>query len=108
MKILEQVENIMKFSHAARNSDKELLVIYMQKFGLDLTPRQVELFKKMPSVETIRRSRQIIQEQGKYPADPAVDEARFKKYQEVKYNIKQEEPEKLLEAQGYKVLEWGE
>lgn len=108
MKILDQVENILKASHAARNSDKELLIIYMMKFGMGLTSRQIELFKKMPSVETIRRSRQIIQEQGKYPADPEVDKARFEKYKQVKDGIHYVEPEELLEKQGIRVLPWGQ
>lgn len=84
MKVVDQVENILKASHKARNSDKELLIIYMQKFGLELTPRQVELFKEMPSTETIRRVRQQLQMEGKYPASEEVDNARFEKYKEVK------------------------
>ena len=108
MKISERVENILKASVAARNSDKELLIIYMQKSGMELTPKQIELFKEMPAMETIRRVRQNLQEQGKYPASQKVEEARYKKYQQVKQNISYQEPEKLLEAQGYKILEWGE
>lgn len=88
MKISDQVEGILRVSQAARNSDKELLIIYMAKFGLGLTKEQEDKFRKMPSVETIRRTRQALQEHGKYPADPEVEEQRFEKYRRVKQNIK--------------------
>jgi len=84
MKISNQVENILSVSKKARNSDKELLIIYMQKFGLDLSPQQIELFKKMPSAETITRCRRLLQEEGKYLPTKEVDQARFEKYQEFK------------------------
>jgi len=103
---MEQVANILKVSSAARNSDRELLILYMQKFGMELTLKQIEKFRKMPSTETIRRSRQAIQEQGKYLASPAVEEERFRKYKQMK-NMPFEDPEELLKKQGYTVRPWG-
>lgn len=88
LKISEQVENILRVSHAARNSDRELLILYMAKFGMGLTKEQEDKFRKMPSTETIRRTRQALQEQGKYPADKEVDEARFQKYRKMRYEYK--------------------
>jgi hypothetical protein len=108
MKIMNQVENILKVSQAARNSDKDLLVIYMQKMGMRLSLEQIAIFRKMPSTETIRRSRQAIQEQGRYLPSKEVEEMRFKKFQEVKGGIGLVEPEVLLEKQGYVVRPWGE
>jgi len=108
LKISEQVENILKFSKDARNSDKELIILYMQKFGMDLTPQQIQTFREMPSTETIRRVRQQLQEQGKYEADDSVNEARYNKFTKVRANIKSENAESLIEKQGYKVLPWGE
>lgn len=108
MNVATRVENILRASRAARNSDTELLIIYMQKSGMDLSPLQMDKFRNMPSPETIRRTRQKLQEQGKFPADEAVDKARFEKYRAVKSNIKSESPEKLLEAQGYHVKPYGE
>lgn len=98
----------MKVSHKARNDDKELLVIYMQKFGMGLSAKQIEVFRKMPSMETIRRSRQIIQEQGRWRADEEVEQARYEKYKDVKRGIHHEDVEQLLEKQGYKILPWKE
>lgn len=112
MKISERVENILRASTKARNSDKELLVIYMQKSGMELNPKQIEIFKSMPSMETIRRIRQKLQEQGKYPADSVVEEARYQKFVKVKYGINHEEPEDLIERDlaklGYKIKPFGE
>ena len=85
MKINRQVENILSVSHRARNDDKELLIIYMQKFGMELTDKQVELFKHMPSAESITRARRNIQEQGKYVASDAVDKHRFDRYMNFKH-----------------------
>jgi hypothetical protein len=108
MKVQDQVENILKVSGKARNSDRELLIIYMQKFGLELTERQEAKLRDMPAFETIRRVRQKLQEEGKYPASKEVEEARYNKYKNVKHNIQYENPEVLLEQQGYKVLPWGQ
>lgn len=108
MNITQQVESILRHSRQARNSDDELEIIFMQKSGMNLTPEQIKIFKEMPTMETIRRTRQKLQEQGKYEADHSVNEARYAKYQNVRANIQSEDPEKLLEAQGKIVLPWGQ
>lgn len=102
MTTAEQVENILKFSHKARNSDTELLIVYMQKYGLNLTDAQIQKLKEMPSSETITRIRRKLQEQGKYPADQDVNEARYEKFKEY------QDPEKILERKGYYVRPFGE
>ena len=108
MNITDRVEAILKHDQQSRNSDKRLLVVYMQKAGMELTPKQIEIFKQMPSMETIRRIRQKLQEEGRYPASEAVDKARFDKYQKVKYGVNSETPEALLESKGYRILPFGE
>ena len=108
MNVTERVRAILRASHAARNYDKELWLIYAQKSGMQLSEAQISVYKSMPSSETIRRTRQKLQMDGLYPADPEVDEARYKKYVHTKYNIVDDDPEKLLEAQGIKVLPWGQ
>lgn len=108
MKILEQVESILKCVPKTRDSDKELMIVFMAKSGMNLTQMQESVFRKMASMETIRRSRQIIQEQGKYPASPEVEQERYNKFITVKQGIHYEDPEKLLEKQGYTVLPYGE
>jgi hypothetical protein len=108
MKINERVENILKVSRSARNSDKALLLIYMERSGIILTAEQKEIFNKLPAFETITRIRRILQEQGKYEPDHHVLEARYEKYKTVKEGIHYEDPEKLLESKGYRVLPFGE
>lgn len=107
MKISQQVENILRALPATRSSDKELEIVYMQKFGMNLSPDQIKKFRDMPSMETIRRSRQALQMQGKYPATPEVEKARYNKFIEMKQSAGFESPEEVLEKKGYKIAPWG-
>lgn len=84
MTVTQQVTNILQASRDARNSDRELIIIYMDKFGMELTEKQKLLFREMPSTETIRRIRQKLQEDGQYPAEENVDKARFEKHKEMR------------------------
>lgn len=104
----ERVEAILKAVPKTRDSDKELLIIYCQKAGLELTDRQIAKLRQMPSSDTITRIRRKLQEQGKYPASESVNNARYEKYKSVRENINHESPEQLLERQGVVVLPWGE
>lgn len=116
MNITERVKNIMQAVPATRSSDKELLIVYMQKAGMDLTPSQIAMYKELPSMETIRRIRQKIQENGELLATPEVEKARFEKYKKTKGAIgvtNAVEAEELLDGtlvlpDGTKVLPYGE
>ncbi len=108
MSVTKDVENLLRDYSVCRDSDKALLVYYLQSKGMNLTKEQMLLFKKLPSMETIRRTRQVLQERGKYPASPKVEEARYEKYKEMRYNIQQDDPEKILESKGYVIREWGQ
>lgn len=99
MNVQERVKSILGYSHRARNSDKELWIIYAQKSGMNLTPEQVEVFRKMPASETIRRTRQVLQQKGLYPADQKVDAARFEKFRQMRHRGT-ETPEQILEIKG--------
>ena len=96
MTITKRVENILEASHNARNSDIELQIIYMQKAGMHLSSSQIAVLKEMPSFETLRRIRQKLQEHGKYPADPEVNERRYRRFKKVRENISTVGPEELL------------
>lgn len=102
-----RVENIMRASRESRNSDIELYIIYCQKSGMNLTPNQMRILRDMPTMDTLTRIRRKLQEQGKYEADEAVNEARYKKFKHIKQNINYDSPEELLESQGYKVHPFG-
>jgi hypothetical protein len=107
MTIKERVENLLKASVKARNSDIELLILYMQKSGMELSEKQIEIFRKMPSAETITRIRRKLQEEGKYEASDAVNQARYdkmKEYQE-SFNKLAGDPIAQLAKLGYKIVE---
>lgn len=80
MRVNQRVENILAASAKARNSDKELLIIYMQKSGMELTEKQIEVFRNMPSADTITRVRRHLRESGKYLPTVEIDKHRFDRY----------------------------
>jgi hypothetical protein len=101
---LQRVEAILKASRLARNSDIELFIIYMQKAGMNLSNEQIQKFRELPDMQTLGRIRRKLQEQGKYEADPEVNEVRYNKFKQVKSEVKQDDPEKAVEALGYRVI----
>lgn len=105
---LQRVKNILEFVPKTRNSDIELLIIYWQKAGVNLSNEQIQKIKELPSPDTLTRIRRKIQENGEFPASKSVEDARFAKFKQVKQNIKSEDAEKLLEAKGIKVLPYGQ
>lgn len=65
-----------------RDSDKELLIQYMQRIlGMNLNAQQIDLIRTV-NFESIRRCRQKLQEQGKYWGSPEVmKKRRIKSYE---------------------------
>lgn len=111
MNVTKTVESILREHKQARNSDKALMAYYMQLSGMNLTKEQLMIFKDMPSMETIRRVRQKLQEDGKYPADATVATERQHKANVIQQTMpksKPEDVEKSLEARGYVIAPWGE
>lgn len=84
MTIAERVASILKHDTKSRDSDKRLMLVYMQRAGMNLSDEQVKLFYKLPSMETIRRTRQSLQMQGRYPASKVVEQQRYAKFQEMR------------------------
>lgn len=103
MNTKERVENLLKASVKARNSDIELLILYMQKSGMELSEKQIEIFRKMPSAETITRIRRKLQEEGKYEASDAVNQARYDKMKE--YQADYGDTPSYLKRLGYKIVD---
>lgn len=81
------IETILRDKPEARDNDKLLILYVWQAKGLRFTPEQVQKFKDMPSPETIRRGRQLLQEKGKYRASEEVEEKRYELYKETKQAI---------------------
>lgn len=104
MSITGDVENILSTSREARNSDKSLQITFMQKAGMGLSEGQIEAFKRMPSLETVRRIRQKLQEKGKYLADQKIKNERHWKalrMQQVSPKAKPKTIEKII-------IPWGQ
>jgi len=98
MTIKQRIKRILQDSREARNSDTELWLIYAQQEDLRLTERQKDIIRDMPSMETLRRTRQIIQNtEGSMRPDPTVDRARYSKYRAMRHNIHDEEPAQILQ-----------
>lgn len=68
---------------ALRDSDKALLLAFWEKEGLYLTNEQKWAFMHCTTAETITRARRDLKRQ--YPASEAVDQARFDKYQQYRF-----------------------
>lgn len=109
MTIAQQVESILKHVPKTRDSDKELMIVYMRKFGLELTPKQEELFREMPTAETLTRVRRKLQEDGKYQASAEVRAERdFKSMQMQQITPKANAHYVDVTMDGRQVLPWGE
>lgn len=85
MRINDKVEHLLRQSQDNRDSDKKLLLGVWEIEGLNLSATQKQLFmEKCTSAETITRARRALKD--KYPASEAVDNQRFEKYLDHKYN----------------------
>lgn len=111
MTTTQRVKAILEYSTAARNSDTALQIIYMQKAGMKLSPEQIETFRKLPSMETIRRIRQKLQESGKYTASPNIASQRRAKGEAIQQAIPTLSPEgteyHLTDERTYRITPWG-
>jgi len=77
------VKEILASYPETRSDDKKLILKVWEAQGLILTPEQKNLFKTCFSTETIRRTRQKIQEEGQFEATDEVKHARKKKEKEM-------------------------
>lgn len=78
------VTKILTENPECRNSDKELQIKAWEHQGLYLTPSQKNIFRQTISTETIRRTRQKLQEQGLFQPTTEVKKAR--QQQEMQYH----------------------
>jgi len=80
------VEMCLRDYPETRDSDRKLLVKVWEHCGLYLSEAQRHKFFGIASPESIRRTRQKIQESGKYPASDRVKHVRELKSQIVQQN----------------------
>ena len=84
----ETVEKVLSERPETRDNDRLLIMKVWEEQGLVLTPEQKHIFKNIASPETIRRTRQLLQEGGEYEASEKVSSARQGLEAETRSNIK--------------------
>lgn len=107
MRLLPLIEDILKYNPKARDSDRELLIEVMQRRGMNLSYSQIDKLRDI-NFESIRRTRQKLQEQGKYLPSPEVARQRRLKSMIMQQNApiaKPERVERLVEEQP-KAMPW--
>lgn len=93
--LIDNIEKVLRDLPESRDDDKVLIPYILNSYGLGLTPKQIAKFRDMPSTESIRRTRQKLQEQGKYPATDKSKNVRYNKSVNVAYKITKLKPEKV-------------
>lgn len=83
MQALQKVKRLLEWNQEYRDSDKKLLLAYWEGEGFVLSETQKSKFMNCTTAETITRARRALKAQ--YPASEAVDNARFKKYQQHRF-----------------------
>lgn len=66
MRLSTLIKGILRDNEVARDSDTELILQVWKAQGLELTPAQIMKFRQLRSPESVRRTRQKIQESGEY------------------------------------------
>lgn len=84
----EIVEKVLSERPETRDNDRLLILQVWEEQGLVLTPEQKHIFKNIASSETIRRTRQLLQEGGEYEASENVSKSRQALEVETRSNIK--------------------
>ncbi len=84
MRVKDKVARVLSTNAQARDNDKLLMLQVWEIEGFYLSDKQKELFMQSSSPESIRRQRQLFQEEGQYLASPEVEEKRYQMYVETK------------------------
>ncbi len=85
MRTVNMVENLLRTRPDLRDSDKALLLAFWEVQGFGLSDSQRRIFMdKCTTAESITRARRALKD--KYPASETVDNQRFEKYLDHKYN----------------------
>lgn len=100
------VRKILSYSRAARNSDKELQLLMMDEYGMNLSYEQREIFRQMPSTETIRRIRQKLQEKGEFVSDQNIASERKWRGMRMQQNAPTAKPETIEKIIQPRAISW--
>jgi hypothetical protein len=90
MTLEQSLIRLMDNNKLLRANDRLLMIEQWRREGLELTPEQEQKFMQVSSSESIRRTRQKINERGLCLPDQNTREYRQRKAQEVKTEIRKE------------------
>lgn len=93
-KISKITEQVLRDDIQSRSSDKRLQFLVLQRLGFNFTRQQMEIWGSI-SLESIRRTRQKLQETGNYEAADVVKTERNFRAAQVQQTIKTTKPEKV-------------
>lgn len=97
----------MNANKLLRANDKMLILSQWRTEGLELTPEQEQKFMQVSSPESIRRTRQKIQERKECMPDGLTTAYRQKKGQRIKQAVRAEKTPiyKMVEVEGETVMQ---
>jgi hypothetical protein len=84
MRTKKLVERVLSQKPEARDDDKLLMLEIWEMQGLCFSETQKKAFRRASSPESIRRTRQKLQEEGQYKASKEVEEQRYQMYVEAR------------------------
>jgi lambda repressor-like predicted transcriptional regulator len=88
-RLVDRVEQLLRYGYKTatpqtlRDNDKALILAILDQDGLHLTDEQKRAYMASTTFESITRARRALKAQ--YPASEAVDQARFDKYQQYRF-----------------------
>lgn len=88
------IKSILRNNPQARASDRVLIIEVLQHLGADLSEYQISKIKSV-NFESVRRTRQKIQERGEYLPDESVQKARYHKSLIMQQNAPTAKPERV-------------
>lgn len=81
-----EILEIYKFDNSVANDDKKLIAKVWNRHGWDMSENLYENLKKMPSAESIRRTRQKLVAEGLIKPNNKTTERRYKEFKDFRYN----------------------
>lgn len=91
IKAEQLVKQVLEKNPITRSNDKELQIACMEAQGFVFYSGQKDKFKRLFSSESIRRSRQKIQEGGLFPADDNTKRGRKLKQDRMRIEMKKKQ-----------------
>lgn len=91
-----RVRYLLENHPKTRNSDKELIIQYLQHAGAELSEKQIAIIRDTV-FESITRCRRKIQEGGEFPADKSIASERKHKSYEVQQIAPKAKPQYIAD-----------